>query len=371
MSTITEKLSKQPFSEVFPSKLNRGFEGFDHHVFENFNQAIRVPLPPQFMDILKMGARVITKEEIALFATKGDQEAACKRGEEWDWIYGLDALETEFKGKGPDELINQLLTVDTVMRYNGLFSRMENPTPGEFRKTNIQWHKRESNMNQMIAEAVIHGLLEQRTGMNVAVYFAQCKGPKNPEVLVKLSEVTQTVQRVLKEDYLFDERSDPETIRYWYEHQHELNIPEAFKKWAKEQGRTDKLDLFQWLKDRNHYFPLADTLPKELETSLASVRDAKDMHPIEKACKVWFDIVRIHVSHEANKRTGKAFAWTILSAHGYIPPIIGKNQEREFLDAFFKGLFGNDEHLHLTCFVARLLKEQNNKTEKSTASLGK
>lgn len=42
--------------------------------------------------------------------------------------------------------------------------------------------------------------------------------------------------------------------------------------------------------------------------------------------------MRIHISHEANKRTGKALGSVILLQHGYLPPLITKEYEKQYVD---------------------------------------
>jgi len=81
------------------------------------------------------------------------------------------------------------------------------------------------------------------------------------------------------------------------------------------------------------------------------------MHPVVKACIVWFEIVRSHISQHANKRTGKGIAAVILLAHGYTVPKIGPKDAKEYVDRM-KVAFEHREGLNIfVCFIARKILE--------------
>lgn len=279
----------------------------------------------------------------------GDNAQFIKKGEEFDWLYGLDVLEAEFLSGDNPKPLEEMFKVETVMRYNGLFSRLANDCPGEFRKKDIVWAKRDLDINEQLASCYFDVEFTKQVGLTSCEFFN--RENKRRVCLVKKSWLSRRHQQVQVEGY--EVGGTDKTKKFLREHWHEINIPVAMDEWLKEQNRTTKLDLIEWLKRRYHYFPLVSTLPEDLERSLIPLKEVKEMHPIEKACRIWFDIVRIHISHEANKRTGKALASVILLKHGYLPPKIKKEDEREYLDALQLGIEEKDGHLRLIDFVAK------------------
>lgn len=336
------------------------------HVFENCNQATCNNYTPERLAFLRERSKVLTpealREECRASATDAGEVKKLfdKKGEEYDWIYALDTIEGEFCGTGDRErMLESLLKVETIMRYNGLFSRFANENPGAFRKKNIQWAKHPLDVHVLLAATIFDAEFEQKMGMDPHHFVVSKKKPPKKGCLVKKSWIRMNFSRLLREIEKGTTQmqvESEETKKFLKEHWHEINIDQAATEWIAEQQRDDdKLDLLEWFKTRYHYFPLVSTLEDDLKASLERVRGNKEMHPIEKACLVWFDIVRIHISHEANKRTGKGVASVMLLDSGYLPPKIGKEDEKEFLDVFKKALEEENGHFRLAQFVAKMI----------------
>ena len=318
------------------------------YVFENCNQVTVNSYDPESLAMFKRRVKTLTPAQLNAMCS-GDKQKFERKGEELDWIHGLDTLETEFLGgKNPEQMLAEMLKVDTVMRMNGLLSRFSNKTPGELRKKDIIWRTHDFNVNETVAGALFDIEFQRQTGTTQHLYFTRTDNPIK-ECLIKRSWMTRKFDQFVRPG--FEIQADEKTKKSIQDHWDELDLGKAVSIWGKEQGRTDdKLDLVQWFRSRHHYFPLVSTLRADLEKSLDEVREAKDMHPIERACKVWFDVVRIHISHEANKRTGKALASVMLLSHGYLPPKIGKEDEKEYLEVFKQAMNEKDGHLRLTRF---------------------
>lgn len=134
-------------------------------------------------------------------------------------------------------------------------------------------------------------------------------------------------------------------------------VKEVFRSWSIAQGRNgNELDIICWLEEACHYFPSPENISEELETSIKAVQREK-LHPIEKACRIWYDIVRIHISHEANKRSGKALGSIILLSNGYLPPKIGKESTEEYVKLLSDGFEQDDGFERFVSFIAGKITE--------------
>lgn len=329
--TNIPRLSEQPIRQI------------PKYVFENCNQATCNTYLPQFLDVLKERVKELKPNEL-LKMCGGDKKKFEKKGEEFDWINGLDQLEKEF-GNEPSNLPN-LLTSETVMRYNGIFSRFSNDSPGEYRKKDIVWKRRELDINEETAAALYDTVFRDQTNLTQHEYFNSSLKKK---CIIPQAWAHKKYCQMEKAGM---EIQANEVTKQKMKH---LDLLGAARLWSAAQGRNDKkIDVVQWFKVRYHYFPLVSTLKEDLENSLESIK-SQESHPIEKACRIWLDIVRIHISHEANKRTGKAFASVILLSHGYLPPKIGKDEEKEYLAVLQRGIESEEGRIEFTQFIMKVM----------------
>lgn len=315
------------------------------YVFENCNQVTCNDYQPRYLELLREKSKVIKFcDDI-------------KQAEEYDWIYGLDTLETEMLPLSSDKLID-FLTFDQIFRCNRLFSRLNGT--GEIRERLIRWsHKDISN-----EEAVVISILEQYLSQNASKtdsWFSELSKPqtKSENISVKVSWLTNQIRYFQNNPHLIQLGSqsswkDVSTIQNF-----DLKLVE---KWA---NNKKHLDICRWIKERFHYFPDAKEIKPELAKAIEYIKSHPDMHPIEKGAYLWYELVRIHISHEANKRTGKALASIIFLAHGYLPPKIPKEDAEEYVKLLQKGFARSDGHIAFTQFVARKILD----TQKEYAAL--
>lgn len=329
--TTIPRFSEQPIRQI------------PRYVFENCNQVTYNIYLPQYLEALKGRVKDLKSPDL-LKMCGGSKAKFEKKGEEFDWVNGLDELEREF-GNEPSKLPS-LLTSETVMRYNGIFSRFSNDSPGEFRKKDIVWKRRELDINEEIAAALYDSALRDQTNLTQHEYFNSSNQKK-----CVVSKTWVFKKYCLLKNQGMEIQGSEETKQKM----RHLDLGTAAAHWAAKQGRTDrKIDVVQWFKERYHYFPLVSTLEEDLEKSLEFIK-TQESHPIEKACRIWLDIVRIHISHEANKRTGKAIASVILLSHGYLPPKIGKDDEKEYLAVLQKGIESEEGRLEFTQFIMKMM----------------
>lgn len=328
------------------------------YVFENCNQVTCNEYTADDLNALKAKTKALNLMEWKLWwkgHTDVSETAWIAKGEEFDWINGLDVLERELLPVG--HFMMQALTVDSIIRYNGIFSRLGNTNPGEFRVKPIRWTKYDmEDVNEIIVLYKLEQMLADQYGKEkldsvLRNISAPCTNKK--KLLIKRSYVEDLIIQFIDPKNPIRYLSPEAEVKFkanWH-----LIDPNVVKKWIEKQGRTDdKLDISEWLREKCHYFPPPSVIESELAICLKEIKEP-NMHPIEKASRIWFDIVRIHISHEANKRTGKAIASAILLAFGYLPPKIGREDEKEYLDTL---KYGFEDELGLrkfTAFVAKMI----------------
>jgi hypothetical protein len=317
-------------------------------VFENCSQAACNEYTPSLLEGKRRLAKTVTKEMLLRMYPK--QEERILRGEELDWIYGLDYLERTFLSedqylKDPSKLLN----LETVIQVNGMFSRMENEHPGQYRDKGIFWRKRDLNYTENIALDLFHTvILEQRPEGDevLPILSVPTYQPEDLEVKLKISEVMDYLPKVVESPVL-------KTMR---ELTGERLTPQLVQEWAKDSDISDgtMFNVTAWLRKHVHYFPSPRVMKVSFENALRAAHDP-NMHPIIKACVVWYGTVSEHISHHANKRTGKGIAGVILLAHGYPVPKIGPKDAKEYVDRMKYAFEHQDGIKVFICFIARMI----------------
>lgn len=353
---LSTTLAPVDFGSV-PRFSDEAIKKFPKYVFENCNQVTCNTYTPSDLIALKDKARVINLNEWKLWLKEHpdvSETAWLAKGEEFDWVYGLDVLEKELLPAG--HMMLKGLTIDSVIRYNGIFSRLCNLNPGEFRFKSIFWPKYDmDDVNEIIVMYALPKLFDDQYGeekkgsilRNISV-----PGNSNKKLLIGRAHVEEFFMPFMNAGPIkyLSPAAEANFKANWH-----LIDPNVVKIWIEKQGRTDdKLDISVWLRDRVHYFPIPSMVKPELAECLNDVKEPS-RHPIEKASRIWYDIVRIHISHEANKRTGKALASAILLSYGYLPPKIGKEDEKEYVDTLKHGFEDEEGFSKFTQFVARMI----------------
>lgn len=331
-----QPISSKPISDV------------PKYVYENCNQVTCNQYHDDYLKLIQIKAHSITLKQFnEIVETKKTSQ-----GEELNWVNGICEISLALNDchtKGVH--FEDALTVDDVKRYNGLFSRFFDENNGEFRKEGIKWPKGDKSFEEELFYKILAGVI---------LKDYQTDLPKLSEFGSKLSLVVPQKKIVNKIKKLVPNKGEvelssnaSEKYRNEVENFTHPKFLQTIDRWRVEQKITGKnIDLYQWLRDRFHFFPAAETIPAQLKETLKSIKH-KEMHPIEKAAKIWYDIVQIHISHEANKRTGKALASAILLSHGYLPPKIGKDDAEEYKKVFIEGFGKVDGLANFTQFVAR------------------
>lgn len=340
--------SIQPFSAKPIKKIPK-------FVFENCNQVTCNDYADQYLSALRTKTQKITKTQLEEWGKDKEAGWFTQKAEEMDWVYGLDALEKEFFDKEGSS-IDQLFEVGTILKYNRLFSRLVGES-GEFRKRDIRWAKKDTTAEEVMVIAGAEKSFAQQIG---PTWFTLLSNPGENRKLFETPKqvVKQGLELVKAHPQAFDfSTSSAKTQKYMRENLSKLNT-NIVDDWLKEQGRTDNiLDLFQWINQRFHYFPPHQMVEEELSKMEKEISSRPDMHAIEKAARIWLSIVEIHISHEANKRTGKALASVILLNAGYLPPKIDKKDTQEYLDKLKAGFYSSEGREAFIQYVAQKIIE--------------
>jgi hypothetical protein len=342
-----------------------GYVKMPKYVYENCNQQVR----NNYSDGLLAGIRVQTQEitpamrKLVALLPKDQQ---VKKEEEWDWVYGLDYLERTYLSDPSFRQRAPLFTSKEIIHINGLLSRCANAHPGEFRQKNIDWPKRDLNMTESLGKQYLAGFVLHKYGQTAGEdehqtdLFWKISDPscdKPPVCEVKVSALKLKIKSVqlhgnkLSTEVVMDfSTGKPADLS-------KIDVSRV-DEWAKQYPGKKKgtIDAVKWLRAHCHTFPPHQQIPGEVQKSL-DVLSSPDMHPIEKACRIWFDIVRIHISHEANKREGKALGSLILLAHGYLPPEITGEDGKRYVKLLEEGFETKDGHIPFMHFIVEQMKK--------------
>lgn len=336
-----------------------GYVRIPKYVFENCNQQVCNSYDDAFLEKIKLQAQKLTPEMRALMKRVYDKATRIKKEEELDWVYGLDYLEKYLS----DPAFRQKqtpFTIDEIIHINGLLSRCANKRPGKFRKLNIFWSKGNWGLSYGAAYGIFqqellkaHGeSIEDELTSELTRKISDPSCSKRPVLEVKISKLHN---RMLYLKAHPEETQDRDTGG-------QLDVsridPEKAYEWGKNYPGKKKgtIDAVRWLKDYFHFFPPGKQIRTELQKDLDTI-SSDGMHQIEKACRIWFDIVRIHISHEANKREGKALGSIILLAFGYLPPEISGEDGKRYVKLLQEGFEKEDGHIPFMHFIVEQMKK--------------
>lgn len=339
-----ESIKVQPISETPITKIPK-------YVYENCNQATRYNWNEEFLEKLKKQVKNFSKEKVsAKYPNKND---FIRHAEGFDWVYGLNYLEENYLKPNIDFV--SALSIDEVKKVNGFLSRLVSDIPGQFRKHSIIWRKR----NFTNAETIFFEFIEHNTPEDLFIgnndFNLRVDDNKNISILA--------IKRVL--EYY---KANPRCIHGLTNQALGINVDEI-KTWAQESLglhnnvkkniKPNFINLTTWINKRIHMFPAFDVIEEQVLNALDKIKDPS-MHPVRKAAFIWYEIVRIHISHEANKRSGKALASIILLQNGYLPPLIDKEDEKLYLSTLLTSLHEDNFEIFLN-FVIKMIEKTQEK----------
>lgn len=295
------------------------------YVYGNCNQATCQDVTNASLPILLSMAQNPKTEEILFpiidFFTPEQKEANKKKAEFYDWIRTLERLKKDYlqnKERHPDTP----LTVEEIIRINGSFEQMNNPDAGKLRDKMIRWPLDTCDATTSMMVSLMEG------------YICEKHGEKT------LRAISTDLKGSMKKSIFIDSKYFHGTIREFRAHPERCDFGEGtdlsvtqlddqiVEKWTEDVIRgiskrpRKKINATKFLSLHIHIFPPPSEIKSELQKTLDFANDVSH-HPIARACYLWYRIIEIHISHHANKRTGKGWAIPILLQNGFLPPIIG------------------------------------------------
>lgn len=325
------------------------------YVFENCNQYTCNSYVAGLLPHLKKKAGEITKEALETIF-KGDQKKATIKGEEFDWIFGLDKLESEYLSR-PDFSVADF-NLENIIEINACFSRMCNENPGEYRARNMRWANVLEHKVGKSLDILSHMTIEL-IECTVTSKFGEDKLATISDPFKKVKPISVPISTLLR--YLRDVFKTHKLIRYGNKN---YTLKDSLPKMEKHLRKVQKqfpsmkkpgqIDVLAFIRSKVHYFPYHKEVKPRMQTCLETIQDPK-MHPIEKACRIWYETIRIHISYEANKRTGKALGAIILLAHGYLPPKIAKEDTEAYVNCLYQSFEREDGIVLFTDFIVKMI----------------
>ncbi len=331
-------------------------------VYANCNQYTCHTWNDKVFDAFKKRAKETTKGQHyqALLEAKQAMPAQAKeliekfdlKGELFDWIHGVDLVETKYlKDKRP-------LTVEDCKAINAAVTRlcMEVENPGDFRTDSSHWAKRTLTFTEQVFQAYFSAHVERirrnedpllhRHGR--FLYVANLR--HFYEYLITEKKFLASVAR-FKESYTKDPVIDFEEIEQWVALQ--KHLPDY---------KEGMLDGTAWETMMIHYFPEADQINGLLAKALQE--SMKFSHPIAQAAYIWYSIIAIHPFCEAHKRTGKLLASIILLRNGYLPPVITQEDAERYTHICIEAFDKKDGYIDFIAFCAELIKKTQEQYKK-------
>ncbi len=269
-------------------------------------------------------------------------------------------------------MLDTVLKIEDIVKINAYLSRLaEDPSfrckkikthiPGEFRKQDVYWPKYPFDINEkIIYEFIINKIkelskeygLEKKYGENFLEILLNPNSEIDEILLFPTLEIQRylSTQKVLheveKQILLKSNTSNSDNISKTSKD--EIN-PDIAISW---QFIANYIDLIDWARKRLHFFISSSKIKQELQKSIDSIKDSK-MHIIEKTAKIWFDIIKIQPFNVATQRTAQAIGSAILLSHGYLPPNIELDDQKEYMQCIKNGFNDKNAHLYLTNFIAK------------------
>ena len=293
---------------------------------------------------------------------EGAIEARCiEKARNYDWIHAMNLVHAHL-------LIKSEIDVPFVRELNSRLTRLTADKPGAFRA-----HHKARDRSKLDEEETIFNLYINRDKRSLCFF----KNLGNNHIREFCESVDALLNdndryvRVVERRYvstesikdLFIQLNRPENILMNEDtvSLHKLNLS-TVDEWERQDksGNQDKhrpgfIDLIYWIKMRKLEICLPQNICAHLYLVL-QLHARSSLHPIEKAAHLWLDVIREQPFCGANKRTAKALANMVLLEHGYLPPVLLKNDIELYKEVLKKSLDPEKGYELFTQFVARMVK---------------
>ncbi len=289
-------------------------------------------------------------------------EARCvEKARNYDWIHAMNLVHAH-------QVIKSEIDIPFVRALNSRLTRLTADKPGAFRA-----HHKARDRSKLDEEETIFNLYINRDKKSLCFF----KNLGNNHIREFCESVDALLNdndrylRVVERRYvstesikdLFIQLNRPENILMNEDtvSLHKLNLS-TVDEWERQDqsGNQDKhrpgfIDLIYWITTRKLEICLPQNICAHLYLVL-QLHARSSLHPIEKAAHLWLDVIRQQPFLDANKRTAKALANIVLLEHGYLPPVLLKNDIELYKEVLKKSFDPEKGYELFTQFVARMVK---------------
>ncbi len=329
-----------------------------HYLYENCNQVTRHTWSADHLARLKKAVPGITKENLEKKCSNNASKYT-SAGEAYDWVNALQCIEQTYLGKD-----RTAISCDDIRSINALVTRLTGQNPGAIRTENIRWNMRQLSVEEFVFLEIMDKVIMQERQFNGEHHIIV--DPKNGNLTIdsikKFFEHYKNNAEQLKS--VAHRCIDPEAAKMFGEITDKSFNPDIVDNWKKEQEGVAPEGSFSyraWLNPRIHMFPSHQELPTLLNRVCTGLKGPRSA--FAKACILWFELVRIHAFYEANKRTGRLLSSIIFLENGFLPPLITKEDNEEFLKQFKDNLTKEDGALNFAEYLAKLVERTQSDSE--------
>lgn len=335
------------------------FQCIPSYVYKNCNQVTYYQWSEEHLQRLKKAVGTITPEALK---QKYNGDKYIEAAEAYDWIHCLNLIERKYLS-----LPYITLEAHHLQEINGALTRLTSKNPGAWRTQSMKWDMKEFSP----AEHILFQYIDQQdaasllSGRDRFLRFDPETAEVPVEDIARLLQHFDDIAKQLEDFSLKGRRLPAQIIKSGTIDMNEL------QEWVKEQEHIRKknpnaLNIKYWVEQRIHRFPDPELLPIEIANLLRGIK-MSPYHPVIKAAIAWYEIVRIHPWNEAHKRTGKVIASLILLQNGYLPPLITKEDAKEFVGLMLHGFRQPKGHIPFIKFIIRMIEKTQETMKKEIA----
>ncbi len=352
---------------------------FDHvpaYVYANPTQYKNSNWTPALFARIKCAANTATKAQIQSLAAASfkDSQPSSKvlaakyteLAESYDWVHTMNLIEECLRDDRP-------LTINLIKEVNARLTRLTIATEGDFRTRNALWLQSQLSPTERLFWLYVqkdpnYADIFKALGNSSSIPFCETSRGllDNKDRHLRVTDnkyiSTDSIRELLS---ILDDRGCVIT----HDTHERLIIDRTLAdQWETEEcasaeHRKGHINIHTWIDKRTHRFPDARTIEVLLSDALNDI-NSNQLHPIEAAVSIWWNMAFIHPFNGAHKRTGKALASYLLLRCGYLPPCITNDQAQLYHQILKASLeAGPEVLLH---FVVSLIGEAQKKYEGQT-----
>lgn len=357
---------------------------FDHvpaYVYANPTQYKNSNWTPALFARIKCAANTATKAQIQSLAAASfkdsqpsDKALAAKYtelAESYDWVHAMNLIEEFLRDNRP-------LSINMIKEVNARLTRLTIATEGDFRTRNALWQRGQFSPTERLFWLYVQKDPNYRDtfkAIDAPSPIPFCETSRdllaNKDRHLRVTDNKYISTDSIRE--LLSLLADRGCVITHDTHERLVIDRTLADQWETEECgsaeyRKDHINIQAWIDKRMHHFPNSRTIEVLLSDALNDI-NSNQLHPIEAAVYIWWNMAYIHPFNGAHKRTGKALASYLLLRWGYLPPCITNDQGQLYNQILVASLEAGPKLLLqfvVRLFVVRLIVEAQKKYEGQT-----